>query len=127
MPPLEFRSESGFTIFVGRNNRQNDHLTLKQAEKNDLWFHAKGVPGAHAVVVTNGAEPDEQTVLFAASLAAANSRAAGTGTDTQSGFKIPVDYTRIRYVSKPKGAKPGMVIYTNERTVFVKPWTQEQK
>ena len=127
VPPLSFVSESGFTILVGRNNRQNDHLTLKQAEKNDLWFHAKGVPGAHAVILSKGSEPDEETILFAASLAAAHSRAAGTGQDAQSAFKIPVDYTRIRYVSKPNGAKPGMVIYTNERTVFVKPWQQEQK
>lgn len=114
LPPLEFTSESGFKILVGRNNKQNDRLTLKTAAKNDLWFHAKDIPGSHTVIITGGAQPDEQTILFAARLAAAHSKASSAG-------KVPVDYTRIKYVSKPSGAKPGMVIYVNQQTLFVEP------
>ena len=114
LPPLKFVSESGFTILVGRNNKQNDQLTLKQAAKNDLWFHAKDIPGSHTVILTEGREPDEATILLAASLAAAHSKAGEAG-------KVPVDYTKIRYVSKPQGARPGMVIYVNQKTLFVVP------
>ena len=118
MPPLEFTSKSGFTILVGRNNKQNDKLTLKQADKNDLWFHAKDIPGSHTVIITNGKEPDDETILFAAELAAAHSKASEAG-------KVPVDYTKIRYVSKPQGSKPGMVIYKNQKTLFVEPKKQQ--
>ncbi len=114
LPPLEFKSESGFTILVGRNNKQNDKLTLKQSNKNDLWFHTKDIPGSHTVIVCGGLEPDEKTILFAAQLAAFHSKAKESG-------KVPVDYTKIRYVSKPQGSKPGMVIYTNQTTLFVTP------
>ena len=99
---------------MGRNNRQNDRLTLKQAEKNDLWFHTKDIPGSHVIIVTQGREPDEATMLMAASLAAYNSKAREAG-------KVPVDFTKARYVSKPQGAKPGMVIYVNQQTMFVEP------
>ena len=115
LPPLEFTSASGFKILVGRNNKQNDRLTLKQAGKNDLWFHTKDIPGSHTIIVTEGREPDEETILFAAALAAAHSKARSSG-------KAPVDFTKVRYVSKPQGAKPGMVIYTNQRTLFVEPY-----
>ena len=118
MPPLKYLSESGFTILVGRNNKQNDRLTLKEAGKNDLWFHAKDIPGSHTVILTEGKEPDEQTILMAAGLAASHSKAADAG-------KVAVDYTKIRYVSKPQGAKPGMVIYVNQKTLFVAPYRQE--
>lgn len=114
LPPLKFTSESGFTILVGRNNRQNDRLTLKEAAKNDLWFHTKEIPGSHTVIITEGRQPDEKTILYAAQLAAGHSKAREAG-------KVPVDYTKIRYVSKPQGAKPGMVIYTNQQTLFVAP------
>lgn len=114
LPPLEFKSESGFTILVGRNNKQNDRLTLKQADRNDLWFHAKDIPGSHTVIVCGGKVPDEETILFAAELAAFHSKAKDAG-------KVPVDFTKIRYVSKPQGAKPGMVIYVNQQTMFVMP------
>ncbi len=114
LPPLEFTSKSGFKILVGRNNRQNDKLTLKQADKNDLWFHTKDIPGSHTVIVCEGKEPDEETILYAAELAAAHSKARESG-------KAPVDYTKIRYVSKPQGSKPGMVIYVNQKTLFVTP------
>lgn len=118
LPPIEFTSKSGFRIVVGRNNRQNDRLTMKQAAKNDLWFHAKDIPGSHTVILCDGKEPDEETILYAASLAAAHSKARDAG-------KVPVDYTRIRCVSKPQGAKPGMVIYTNQKTLFVAPFRNE--
>lgn len=114
MPPLEFTSKSGFTVLVGRNNKQNDRLTLKQANKNDIWFHAKDIPGSHTVIITDGKEPDDETILFAAELAAAHSKARDAG-------KVPIDYTRVRYVSKPQGSKPGMVIYKNQKTIFVEP------
>lgn len=114
LPPLEFVSESGFKILVGRNNKQNDKLTLKQSDKNDLWFHTKDIPGSHTVIVTEGKIPDDDTILFAAELAAYHSKAKEAG-------KVPVDFTKIRYVSKPQGSKPGMVIYTNQQTMFVAP------
>lgn len=112
MPPLEFISESHFKILVGRNNKQNDKLTMKTADKNDLWFHVKDFAGSHTVIICNGKEPDEQTILYAAKLAALHSKAKDSG-------KAAVDYTKIRYVSKPQGAKPGMVIYKNQKTIFV--------
>ena len=114
LPPLEFTSESGFKILVGRNNKQNDRLTLKQADKNDIWFHVKDIPGSHTIIVSNGSTPDEGTILYAAQLAAYHSKAREAG-------KVPVDYTKVRYVSKPKGAKPGMVIYVNQQTLYVTP------
>lgn len=118
LPPIEYFSKSGFRILVGRNNKQNDRLTLKTAGKNDLWFHTKDIPGSHTIIVTEGREPDEETILFAASLAAAHSKAKDSG-------KAPVDYTKVRYVSKPQGAKPGMVIYVNQKTLFVEPYHKE--
>lgn len=114
MPPLTFTTPTGMTVLVGRNNRQNDQLTLKQASKNDLWFHTKDIPGSHTILLTENQEADEASILFAAQLAAAHSKAKEAG-------KVPVDYTKIRYVSKPQGAKPGMVIYVNQKTLFVTP------
>lgn len=112
LPPLKFISKNGFTILVGRNNKQNDKLTLKQSAKNDIWFHTKNIPGSHTVIVTDGKTPDDDTIAEAAAIAAKHSKAKGGG-------KVPVDYTQIRYVSKPQGAKPGMVIYVNYKTVYV--------
>ncbi len=114
LPPLEFTSGTGFKILVGRNNKQNDRLTLKYANKNDIWLHAKDIPGSHTIIITNGREVDENTLLYAASLAASHSKAKDSG-------KVPVDYTKIRFVSKPQGAKPGRVIYINQKTLFVSP------
>lgn len=114
MPFLEFVSESGFKILVGRNNHQNDKLTLKTAKNYDLWFHTKNIPGSHTVVVSDGREIDEQTVIMAAQIAAYHSRA-------RESSNVPVDYTIIKNVSKPAGAKPGMVIYKNNKTVYVTP------
>ena len=112
--PLRFRSTGGFLILVGRNNRQNDQLTMKQANNRDLWFHTKNIPGSHTILVTEGREPGEQDVREAAMLAAWHSR----GRDSA---QVPVDYTQVRNVSKPNGAKPGMVIYTTNSTLYVTP------
>lgn len=112
LPPLEFISKTGFKILVGRNNKQNDKLTLKQAKKNDLWFHTKDIHGSHVVIITEGKKPDEETILQAAQLAAFHSKAKDSA-------QVPVDYTEIRNVSKPNGAKPGMVIYVKNKTLYV--------
>lgn len=112
--PMRFESSDGFPILVGRNNVQNDRLTLRQAEKNDLWFHTKNIPGSHVVLVTKGREPTPEAISEAALLAAVFSR----GRDSSD---VAVDYTRVRNVSKPQGAKPGMVIYVKNRTVYARP------
>ncbi len=112
--PMEFTTSDGFTVLVGRNNRQNDKLTLKTANNNDIWFHTKNIPGSHTVLVTQGRQPTETAMEQAAQLAALHSRAKDSS-------QVPVDYTQIRHVSKPAGAKPGMVIYVQYKTVFVTP------
>lgn len=114
MGPIEFVSSDGFPILVGRNNRQNDHLTMKQANNNDVWLHTKNIPGSHTVILTQGRAATETAVYEAAMLAAFHSR----GKDSS---KVPVDYTEVRNVSKPQGSKPGMVIYVNYKTVYVTP------
>jgi len=114
LSPKEYRSDDGFTILVGRNNIQNDQLTLKDAGGRDIWFHTKNIPGSHTIVLTEGKEPPNSTLTQAAILAATNSQAADSS-------QVPVDYTAIRYVKKPRGAKPGMVIYTVYQTAYVTP------
>ena len=115
--PMEFASSDGFLILVGRNNRQNDRLTMKQANNNDIWFHTKNIPGSHTILVTGGRKATETAVKQAAMLAAFHSR----GRDSS---QVPVDYTEVRNVSKPQGAKPGMVIYVNNKTLYVTPDAQ---
>ncbi|MBR2338706.1 MAG: NFACT family protein [Clostridia bacterium] len=112
--PLEFLSDDGFTILVGRNNVQNDLLTTRTAKGSDWWFHVKNIPGSHTVVLCDGVMPPETTLMQAAILAATHSKAVDSA-------QVPVDYTQIRYVKKPAGAKPGMVIYETNRTVYVTP------
>ena len=112
--PKEYRDERGFRILVGRNNRENDMLTLKLASKEDIWLHTKDIAGSHVIIFTEGKEAPEETLLFAARLAAANSKAADSAN-------VPVDCTKVKYVKKPSGAKPGMVIYTHNRTLYVTP------
>ncbi len=112
--PLEFTSPDGLRVLVGRNNRQNDELTLRTADDGDMWFHTKNIPGSHVIVFCDGKELSDETVLFAAELAALHSKAAGSSS-------VPVDYTRVKYVKKPAGAKPGMVIYKTNKTVYVTP------
>ena len=109
--PREFRSSAGLRILVGRNNRQNDRLTTKDADKRDIWLHTQKIHGSHVILCTGGAEPDEQSLMEAASLAAYFSQAQGS-------TKVPVDYTPVKFVKKPAGAKPGMVIYTTYQTML---------
>ena len=118
LPPLKFKTSDGFEVLVGRNNRQNDTLTLKTANNNDIWFHTKEIPGSHTILVTNGREPTDTAILEAAKIAAYHSKA-------KDSTQVPVDYTQIRNVSKPQGAKPGMVIFVKNRTVYVKPEIKE--
>ena len=112
--PREFRSSAGVRILVGRNNRQNDRLTTKDADKRDIWLHTQKIHGSHVILCTGGAEPDEQSLMEAASLAAYFSQAQGS-------TKVPVDYTPVKFVKKPAGAKPGMVVYTTYQTMLADP------
>lgn len=112
--PLRFRSSDGFDIYVGKNNRQNDYLTLKLAQSNDIWLHTKNIPGSHVIIKKNGAEIPDKTLTEAAILSAWHSKA-------RMSANIPVDYTAVKNVSKPSGAKPGMVIYVNYKTAVVTP------
>ena len=114
LPPLEYTSSDGFRILVGRNNKQNDLLTLHIANKNDMWLHTKGIPGSHVIIVYDGRDFTETAIVEAAAIAAAHSK----GRDSA---QVPVDYTRVKNVSKPNGALPGKVIYVNYHTVYVKP------
>lgn len=110
--PMEFCSSTGMRISVGRNNVQNDQLTTKMAFKSDIWLHTQGIHGAHVILWTEGKEPDVTSLKEAAMLAAWFSQG-------KEGQNIPVDYTPVRYVKKPSGAKPGMVIYTTYSTAYV--------
>ena len=112
--PREFRTSAGLRVLVGRSNRQNDRLTTKDADKRDLWLHTQKIHGSHVILCTGGAEPDEQSLLEAASLAAYFSQAQGSA-------KVPVDYTPVKFVKKPAGARPGMVVYTTYQTLLADP------
>ena len=113
--PMEFRSDEGYAIYVGRNNRQNDQLTLKTANRYDLWLHTQKIHGSHVIIACAGREaPGEITVTQAAMLAAWYSQA-------REGQNVPVDMTAVRNVRKPAGGKPGMVIYDHYNTVYVTP------
>ncbi|HAE61141.1 MAG TPA: fibronectin/fibrinogen-binding protein [Eubacteriaceae bacterium] len=116
--PEMFRSSEGFTIMVGKNNKQNDTLTTKTASKDDLWFHVKDQPGSHVVVKTSGKTPGSNTINEAAMLAAYFSKG-------KMSSNVAVDYTLVKYVKKPKSAKAGMVIYTDNKTVYVTPKDNE--
>lgn len=118
--PLLFRSAEGFEILVGRNNLENDRLTLKTASNSDLWFHTKEIPGSHVVIRTQGQDVPEATLALAARIAAWHSKG-------RQGENVAVDYTLIRHVRKPAGARPGMVIYDHQRTLFVTPVEGEIK
>lgn len=112
--PLRFISSSGKEILVGRNNLQNDKLTVKTARRTDMWLHVQRVHGSHVIISTDGEEPDERTLFEAATLAAYYSQ-------SREGGKIPVDYTQVRFVKKPSGSMPGAVIYTDYKTLIVTP------
>ena len=112
--PLQFQLSDGFVCYVGRNNMQNDELTLRQSRANDLWFHTKLIHGSHTVIKTEGRTPSDDVIVEAAKICAYYSKARNSAN-------VPVDYTIIKNVKKPSGAKPGMVIYDNYNTVNVKP------
>ncbi|MDE7303045.1 MAG: NFACT family protein [Oscillospiraceae bacterium] len=113
-PPLEFKSPDGFTVLVGRNNKQNDMLTTKLADKTDIWLHTKDITGSHVIIRAEGKEVPDSTVMWAARIAAFHSKAKNSS-------QVPVDYVPVRFVKKPSGSKPGMVIFTNNRTLYVTP------
>jgi len=113
--PHRFTTTDGFTVLAGRNNKQNDRLTLREAGPEDIWLHTQKIPGSHVVIRSQGGRPvPETTLLEAAALAAYYSKA-------RASTNVPVDYTAVKYVRKPRGAKPGMVIYDHQRTLFVNP------
>lgn len=112
--PFKFTAPDGTQILVGKNNYQNDRLTFKTANPGDIWLHTQNIPGSHVILRCDGAEPAEDTLLLASYLAVHFSKAQGSS-------KVPVDYTRARFVKKPSGAKPGFVIFTNQTTLYVTP------
>ncbi|MBP3793562.1 MAG: NFACT family protein [Ruminococcus sp.] len=118
LPPMEFEVH-GFTVRVGRNNKQNDKLTCKTAEKTDIWLHTKDIPGSHTVISAKGGSVPDEVILTAARIAAYFSKAKNSS-------QVGVDHALIRNVKKPAGARPGMVIFTNNKTVYVSPLSDEQ-
>ena len=112
--PMEFKSSAGIPILVGKNNSQNDRLTLKESDKRDIWLHVQKLHGSHVILKTGGEEPDGQSLTEAAMLAAWFSQARDSA-------QVPVDYTPVKAVKKPAGAKPGFVIYNTYNTMYVTP------
>ena len=110
--PEQFTSTDGTTIYVGRNNNQNEYVTHRLAHRDDIWLHTLDIPGSHVII--KASDPSEQTLLEAAQLAAYYSKA-------RQSESVPVDYTKVKYVRKPRGAKPGFVTYTEQKTLFVTP------
>lgn len=109
--PMEFEY-MGFKIYVGKNNKQNDYLTLKISRANDIWLHVKNSAGSHVIISSGGESVPDEVIYYAAALAAKHSKAKGAP-------KTEVDYTKVKYVKKPAGAKPGMVIYTDYKTCVI--------
>ncbi|MDR2519986.1 MAG: NFACT family protein [Eubacteriaceae bacterium] len=112
--PIRYEGSYGHMILVGRNDRQNDRLTLREAAKDDIWLHTKAIAGSHVILRCEGREPSEEAVAEAAAIAAWHSSA-------RSSSNVPVDYTKARYVKKPSGAPAGKVIYANQKTLYVDP------
>lgn len=112
--PYRYTLPNGMTVLVGRNNKENDILTLKTASPKDTWFHTKDIPGSHVILQNGNIEPDAETIYAAASIAAYHSKA-------RASENVPVDYVDVKHVKKPNGAKPGMVIFTGNGTVWVNP------
>ena len=112
--PHKYTLKDGSTVLVGRNNKENDFLTFKTASSKDIWLHTKNIPGSHVILQSASADPAEESIYAAASIAAYYSKA-------KTSENVPVDYVPVKYVKKPAGAKPGMVIFTNNRTVWVNP------
>ena len=101
-------------MYVGKNNKQNDYITTKLGKNEDLWFHTKDIRGSHCLLKCNGENVQEHTVTTCARIAAFHSKA-------KLSSNVPVDYCFIKNVKKPSGSKPGMVIYTNNKTLYVEP------
>lgn len=114
LPPIEYRSSDGFRILVGRNNIQNDRLSMKTASKSDVWLHTQSFPGSHVIIENQGGEVSDRSIEEAAVIAACNSKAADSSL-------VNVDYTRVKQLKKPVGAKPGKVIYHEYYTITVNP------
>ena len=112
--PFKYETSTGKTVLAGRNNKENDELTLKKASKTDMWFHTKDIPGSHVILFLEGEEPEDQDILEAAAIAAWHSKGRESGN-------VPVDYVKVRHVKKPSGAKPGMVIFTDNHTIWIDP------
>jgi len=112
--PLEFISSDGFVILVGKNNRQNDNLTFKTAARTDFWLHTRNIPGSHVIIKAEKKDVPESTLMEACTLAAYHSK-------SRNSTHVPVDYTLVKYVKKPGGAKPGFVIYDDFKTIIVDP------
>ncbi len=112
--PLRYTTSDGFSVLCGRNNMQNDTLTLRTAEKRDVWFHVKNSSGSHVILVTDGRTPTNEAMTEAAVIAATNS-------SVREADNVAVDYTEVRNIRKPAGAKPGMVVYETYRTAYVNP------
>lgn len=112
--PYTYTLSSGKIVMAGRNNNENDWLTMKKASGQDLWFHTKDIPGSHVILFAGGSEPTEEELFETAAIAAYHSKYSSSGN-------VPVDYTKVRYVKKPSGAKPGFVTFTHNRTLYVDP------
>lgn len=113
-PPIKYRSSDGFSILCGRNNKQNDKLTLKTAKNYDMWLHTQGIAGSHVIIESDRKEISDQAITEAAIIAAYNSKG-------RESSQVAVDYTLVKHVKKPTGAKPGMVIFTDYYTAYVTP------
>ena len=110
--PLHIISSEGVDIYIGKNNIQNDYLSLKFANKNHIWLHTKNIPGSHVIITSEN--PSDITLEEASILAAFYSKA-------KNSTKVPVDYTKVKNLKKPNGAKPGMVIYHTNNTIMANP------
>jgi predicted ribosome quality control (RQC) complex YloA/Tae2 family protein len=118
LPPLEFKTSQGLTVLVGRNNIQNDKLTFKTGRRGDIWLHAQKCPGSHVLLVADGKEVPDDAIVEAAEIAAYYSSA-------KDGTVVTVDYTDVKNIKKPNGAKPGFVVYYTYYSVNVKPKIKE--
>lgn len=116
--PFEYRTSDGFSVWAGKNNLQNDLLSMKTAYKSDIWFHTQKIHGSHVILAVDGREPTDTAMTEAAMIAAYHSKAKHSSM-------VPVDYTEVRNLKKPNGAKPGFVIYHVYQTAYVTP--DEQK
>lgn len=114
LPPIEYETTDGFRVRVGRNNLQNDKLSLKSSNKLDMWLHTKDFPGSHVVIEAKDGEVSDRAIEEAAVIAAVNSTA-------KTGDKVPVDYTLVKNLKKPAGARPGKVIFHTNWTIYVTP------